>query len=293
MYEGIVNVLKPPGMTSSNVVSDVRKLFVTKRVGHTGTLDPGASGVLPVCIGRATRLFDILLDKQKQYIAEIAFGTSTDTLDAYGRVMSVDGLIPLASDVIDVLPEFAGKQMQIAPAYSALKHEGHTLYSIARNGGHVPERTREVEIYSLEYIKQTAHNRFLIDVCCSRGTYIRTLVEDIAARLNTNAYLSFLLRTASGGFTINEALTISELDELKANGQLSSAVTTVESAVEFLPEITISEAQCTQLINGVKQSIKGKQISDGALCRVYSNGFLGIGECSDDILKLKLNFHEV
>lgn len=288
MTEGIINVLKPPGMTSSNVVTDIKRLLQIKHVGHTGTLDPGAAGVLPVCLGRATRLFDILADKQKVYIAEIAFGTRTDTLDSYGSVVETDDKIIEATVLQSVLPHFLGRQQQIAPAYSALKSNGKAFYEIARNGGEIPERVREIEIHALDYIAQTAANRFLIRVNCSRGTYVRKLCEDIGRALHTAAHLSFLLRTAAGAFDIANAYTLPELQSLWEESRIGEAITPVEQVVAFLPAITFHDMLfVNKLRNGVCVECPEKAIG---LYRIYGGGFLGLGAVDSGYLKLKLHF---
>lgn len=182
MIEGIVNVLKPPGMTSSDVVSELRRIFNMKRVGHTGTLDPGAAGVLPVCLGRATRLFDYLVDKRKEYIAELRVGVDTDTQDAYGEAVQ-NGKAPGAAEIAAVLPGFIGRQRQRAPLYSAVRLNGRQLYKFARAGQQVDEsslKVREIDIYALELLGQSAPDRFLLRVECGKGTYIRTLCQELA-----------------------------------------------------------------------------------------------------------------
>lgn len=289
--EGIVNVLKPPGMTSGDVVSDIRRIFNIKRVGHTGTLDPGAAGVLPICLGRATRLFDILVDKDKEYIAEIAFGVCTDTQDSYGAMTERDDKRITREELEAVLPHFTGRQQQIAPAYSAVKHEGKALYAIARRGGEVPRRVREVEIHSIRLIDQMAENRFLIQVHCTRGTYIRTLCEDIGRSLQTCAHLSFLLRTASGAFRIDETYSIQRLTEMKEELSLRDAIVPVEEAVCFLPEIRLSH-HAKSFLNGVAIDYEaGDLLRDQPLCRVYDqDAFLGIGMYAENRLKMQIRY---
>lgn len=170
-FEGIVNVLKPPGMTSSDVVVDLRKIYGEKRVGHTGTLDPAAAGVLPICIGRATRLFDYLVDKQKEYIAELRFGQTTDTLDAFG-VLTAECECDVSSEqLIAVLPEFLGEIEQIPPIYSSLSVNGVKMYKLARRGEvtePIEDRKRIVSIYQLELLDKLQKNSFLIKIRCSK-----------------------------------------------------------------------------------------------------------------------------
>ena len=292
MTEGIVNVLKPPGMTSSNVVSDIRKLFGLKRVGHTGTLDPGAAGVLPICLGRATRLFDYLVDKEKEYIAEISFGSCTDTQDSYGRVVTTSDRTIDETALRSVLPSFLGEQTQIAPKYSALKSGGKAMYELARSGQEVPERIRPVTIHALEFMTKTKENRFLLRIGCSRGTYIRTLCEDIGKRLGACAHMSFLLRTASGTFRVEEAHSIEELAARKERGTLLDSVIPIAQALSFLPKVTVSgEKSLFRLQNGCAEPISecARFIEDES-CLVYGNGeLIGVGVFTPEGLKLKLH----
>lgn len=300
--EGVVNLLKPPGMTSSNAVSDVKRIFGAKRVGHTGTLDPGAAGVLPICLGRATRLFDILVDKRKTYLAEIAFGARTDTQDSYGRITEEDDFTPTEAALKSALPVFLGKSRQIAPAYSALKINGKPMHELARKGEQTPQRVREIEIDEIDYIAQIAPNRFLFRVVCSRGTYVRTLCEDIGRSLGACAHLSFLLRTQTGPFSIENTYSVKELEQLAESGRLDEAVIPIEEAVRFLPAARVpAPGDVARLRNGLR--LRGEAWHGegppagtpmasppaGALCRVYAAAFLGVGEIQNDELRLKLH----
>ncbi|HWR23682.1 MAG TPA: tRNA pseudouridine(55) synthase TruB [Feifaniaceae bacterium] len=292
MTEGIVNILKPPGMTSSNVVSDVRRLFELKRVGHTGTLDPGAAGVLPVCLGRATRLFDYLVNKEKEYIAEISFGARTDTQDSYGRVVETSSRVVEEAELRAALPSFLGEQTQIAPRYSALKSGGKAMYELARSGREVPERVRPVTIHALELIDQTRENRFLIRIGCSRGTYIRTLCEDIGKRLFACAHMSFLLRTASGTFRVEDAHSIEELSGQKERGTLLESVIPIPDALSFLPRVAVGgDKALFRLKNGLAEPIPdGARFAENQSCLVYGGGeLIGVGEWTLNGLKLKLH----
>ncbi len=289
-YEGIVNVLKAPGMTSSNVVSDIRHIFSEKRVGHTGTLDPGAAGVLPICIGRATRLFDYLVDKQKEYIAELSIGACTDTQDSYGTVTGISDTPVTLAMLEAVLPAFVGVQQQLPPKYSALKQGGVPVYKLARSGQEVALTPREVTIHQMECLQQTAENRFLLRVVCSRGTYVRTLCEDIGNYLGTCAHMSFLLRTRSGTFTVAQAYTIPELETLCTEGRLHEAVLPIEQVLSFLPVCTVSEAAAQKLQNGCPVTLSAPM--DAGDCRVYGPGFLGIAVVSGNEIKLKLHLME-
>ena len=287
--DGIVTILKPPGMTSSNVVFDVRKIFSEKRAGHLGTLDPAAAGVLPVCLGRATRLFDILVDKDKEYVFEIAFGTQTDTQDAYGTVLARDERIVEQSELRRILPEFIGDQVQAASIYSALKVDGKKMYDLARAGETIEPRLREISVHELELIEQTAPNRFLLRAVCSRGTYVRSLCESIAEKLGTIGYVPVLLRTRSGPFVSERALTIAELETAKSAGTLDQTLTSCEDAMAFLPELRLPADRTIPTKNGLETHVRGE--ADG-LVRAYGDGvFLGIGEIRHERFRLTIHLY--
>ncbi len=283
--EGVVNVLKPPGMTSSDVVTDIRHIYSMKRVGHTGTLDPGAAGVLPVCLGRATRLFDRLTDKQKEYIAEITFGAETDTQDAYGTVVRRSDARVNSDALEKMLPRFTGEQMQTVPKYAAVRVNGTPMYKLARAGEEVTKKERLITVHELALLRQTGENSFLLRVSCSRGTYVRALCSDIGIALNTCAYLSFLLRTRAGAFTIENAYTLEELRALKENDALASAVTSVDAALDGLPELCLaelSEREKRLLLNGAGVE-HGGEFQMGETVKVYLDGrFIGLGERNEN-----------
>lgn len=291
MIEGIVTVLKPPAMSSSDVVVDVRRIFETKRVGHLGTLDPEAAGVLPVCVGRAVRLFDYLVDKQKTYLAEIAFGASTDTQDAQGTILETSEAVVTAEMLDAVLPRFTGKIVQTPPMYSALKYNGQKLYDLALAGKEIPDKSREVEIVSLKRIETPAPNRFLVEVTCSRGTYIRTLCADIGKALGVPAHMAFLLRTASGSFTLDDAVSIAELTEMKTEKRLAEALTSCEDAIAFLPRLDLRGDRRKPAMNGLPTRTNA---ADGTY-RIYCGGFLGVGTVrnGDALLKVHLYGEEI
>ena len=282
-FEGIVNVLKPPGMTSSDVVVDLRKIYGEKRVGHTGTLDPAAAGVLPICIGRATRLFDYLVDKQKEYIAELRFGQTTDTLDAFG-VLTAECECDVSSEqLIGVLPEFLGEIEQIPPIYSALSVNGVKMYKLARRGEvtePIEDRKRIVSIYQLGLLDKLQKNSFLIKIRCSKGTYIRSLCRDIGERLNVPAFMPFLLRTKSGKFGLENSFTIAELRDLKETGELARTVTAMDEAVDHIPQLQLnglSERKKRLLINGAPIPFDD-ELKKGSVHRLYVDGeFIGLG----------------
>ncbi|MDO4565398.1 MAG: tRNA pseudouridine(55) synthase TruB [Clostridia bacterium] len=287
--DGLVSVLKPPGMSSSDAVVDVRRLLGIKKVGHTGTLDPGAAGVLVICFGRAVRLFDYLVDKRKRYIFEICFGAETDTQDVFGKVTARSDCEISAEMLLSVLNEFSGAQKQLAPMYSALKSGGRKLYDIALAGGEAPDKVRDIEVFDLRLLEVMGYNRFLLSLECSRGAYVRTLCHDIGRRLGACAHLSFLLRTASGEYGIEEAHSIAELEQLKAGGRLNEAIISCEQALSFLPRADIGANRAEAMKNGLSTYVAGA--CDGKY-RCYCGGeFLGTARVRAEQLKLEVHLY--
>ena len=290
MRDGVINILKPPGMTSSDVVCDVRRILHIKRVGHTGTLDPGACGVLPIAIGRATRLFDYLLEKEKEYIAEVTFGTATDTLDAYGTVTERSSFLVNKETLVAVFPSFTGEIEQTAPMYSAVSVGGQRLYKLARKGLEVERKTRRVYIHSLDIITQPKENVFLLRIRCSKGTYVRTLCADIAKSIGTCAYVSFLLRSESGRFCLYNSVTLDELKNAVDEGREDDYIMPSDEAIDFMPQIRLSGNLVLR-----KKLVNGADVECDCEERVrvyYDDEFIGIGECSDGRLHIKAQFCE-
>lgn len=288
--DGVVNFLKPPGMTSSNAVVDLRKLFGERRAGHLGTLDPAAAGVLPVCFGRATRLFDLLVDKDKEYVFETAFGVQTDTQDAYGVVTARDGRVVERDELEALLPSFLGEQRQNASVYSALKVNGKKMYELARAGETVEPKTREIRIDSLELLAETGRNRFLLRAVCSRGTYIRSLGESFAERLNTVAYVPFLLRARSGPFRIDGAKTLAEMEQAKAEGTLLSTLTSCEEATTFLPELVLDDERALPTKNGLETNVPAA--AEGLVRAYAAKEFLGVGRVERGQFRLTIHLYD-
>ena len=286
--DGFICVIKPPGMTSNNAVYDVRRVFGVKKVGHLGTLDPGAAGVLPVSVGRATRLFDYLIEKEKTYVFEILFGTGTDTLDVFGQVTRRDpDRIVTEQELLSALPAFTGEIWQTAPAYSALNVDGVKMYKLARAGEEVPERRRLVSVREIALIRQMGENRFLLRVTCSKGTYIRKLCEDIGDRLGTCACMSFLLRTGTGMFQSGRGYSIRELEEMKREGTLDKALISCEEALSGYGALQLDCDRRIPTMNGLETDIREK---DG-IYRIYAGGFLGLGEIRDGRARLLVHLY--
>lgn len=278
---GILNILKPPGMTSFDVVSYVRGLASSRKVGHTGTLDPLAAGVLTVCIGNATGAIEFLTDKDKQYRAELTLGIATDTQDSTGAVLSELPVNCSDEEICRAINSFVGSYDQLPPMYSALKLNGKKLYELAREGVTVDRIPRRVEIYSAEVIKISRDGfvEVLFDVHCSKGTYIRTLCADAGELLGCGGHMSFLLRKRAGKFTLEEALTLEELKVLSAEGRLQSAMMDAEAAFAAIDTVRLDAPQEKKFINGVRFSVGCESCKD-ALVRVYGadGRFLALGE---------------
>lgn len=280
---GFINVLKPAGMTSSDAVLAVRKLLPKKTpVGHGGTLDPDAAGVLPVCVGRATRLFDYIIDKRKTYIGELCLGIRTDTDDAGGKLISRCEPSVTADDVKAVLPEFTGRIMQVPPMYSALKRGGEPLYRLARRGETLELEAREVNVYSIELIGSTGQNRYLLEINCGKGVYIRSLMRDIGDALGCGGHMSFLLRSRAGAFEVNDA---HSLEELRA-GNIEDFISPMDCLLGGYTRVTLPETLRKTVRNGnpIKPAfLAGMGLTTGDVVRVYlEDDFAGMGTVNDE-----------
>ena len=285
---GVLNVYKEQGFTSHDVVAKLRGILKTKKIGHTGTLDPDAVGVLPVCIGKATKLCDLITDWGKTYEAVMLLGTTTDTLDISGKIVAQSEVNVSEVDVLKVCNEFIGEYEQIPPMYSAIKQNGKKLYELARKGIEVERKSRKVTINSIDILEINGE-RVTIDVSCSKGTYIRTLCEDIGMKLHVGAYMNTLRRTKTGPFTIEESHTLKEIETLKNNGELEKIIIPVDRMFEEYPKIKLNPKQVKSVTNGVQMTYSGKE---GQSYRVYDekNKFLCISKITDGKLKLEKSF---
>ena len=278
MTDGIVNVLKPPGMTSHDVVSRIRLIYGVKKAGHSGTLDPDAAGVLPVFIGNATRLLEYAATDIKHYRAEGIFGICTDTGDDSGNVLDTKPVPDItATELEEVLQRFRGKILQVPPMYSALKVNGKKLYEYARQGIEIDRSARAIEIFRLELIRFYPPY-FCLDITCSKGTYVRTLLEDIASSAGTCACMTFLLRTKAGDFCIEESHT---LEEIAANPE--TVLLPMENAVSKTGKLNVNALQAFRITNGVRTTIKGT--AEGMYSLYLADLFLGIVTVENEIVK--------
>ena len=272
--DGFINVLKPTGLSSHDVVDIVRRIFKQKRVGHAGTLDPAAAGILPVALGRAARLVEYMEGADKSYRAEIAFGYATDTGDVYGEVIErvENPMLPSEEELRSVLGHFVGEIEQTPPAYSAIKVGGQRAYDLARQGAAVEMRARTVRIDQLELVHvDAAHARILVDVDCAKGTYIRSLCTDIGTALGLPATMRFLLRTRVGGFMLADSYTLEELAEVQ-----ETALCAPDIALD-LPVYELAPQRTRAFYSGLSTSERRMELAEGCY-RVYAaDVFLGIG----------------
>ena len=283
---GFINLNKPTGRTSSDLVVFVRKRLPRgTAVGHGGTLDPEASGVLPVCVGSATRLFDYIIDKQKTYVARIRLGVETDTQDATGQVVSERPVTVGEAELRAVLPEFTGEIEQVPPMYSAIKVDGRRLYQLARKGQTVAVEPRKCRVDAVEFLGGEGSDTYLLKITCGKGVYIRTLCHDIGRRLGCGAHMQTLERVAAGIFRIEDALTPAQIDELSQAGRLEQALIPLDAPLSHLPAVRVGERSRHAVLNGNPlraQWLDAPAPQVGAV-RVYLNDeFAGIGAPQPD-----------
>ncbi len=249
MYHGIMNVYKEAGFTSHDVVAKLRGICKQKKIGHTGTLDPDAVGVLPVCLGSGTKLCDMLTGETKEYIARFRLGVTTDTQDISGKVLEEKKVCVCEEQVKEMLSRFVGELQQVPPMYSALKVGGKKLYELAREGKEVERKARLITIYELELLK-AEHPEYEIRVTCSKGTYIRTLCHDVGQALSCGAVMTSLVRSRVGEFRLKDAKTLAELQALADQGRLQETVIPVEEMFRALPAIQVTGDAQKALLNG-------------------------------------------
>ena len=257
MVEGILPLFKPAGLTSHDCVFKLRKILKTKKVGHTGTLDPDVTGVLPICIGKATKVAEYITDAGKAYEGEVTIGFSTTTEDASGEVVEkkdVDRNL-LREEIQKVLDSLTGEIEQTPPMFSAVKVGGVRLYEYARKGIEVERPTRRVTIYSIELLDDRTEFsgetiRFRFRVSCSKGTYIRTLAVMIGEKLGYPAHMSKLIRIQSAAFTLEDCLTFEEVEKLMETGKISTVLRPLESALSYLPKLQINDKVAEKVKNG-------------------------------------------
>ncbi len=289
---GVININKPLGITSHDVVYRLRRILSVKKIGHTGTLDPDASGVLPMCIGRATKTADMLTAKDKQYIAEVTLGSRTDTLDKTGTVLETAEVDVCEEGIKSVIKKFIGDIEQIPPMYSAIKVNGKKLYELARKGEEIERKPRRVRIDNIEVFDiNLPEKKLSILVDCSKGTYIRTLCDDIGKELGCFAHMSGLIRTKSGRFDISESYTLEQVEEMFKSEDLSF-ITSIDKVFEEFESITIPDKLARKMCNGTQVFYKGTV--EGKTYRVYDERgkFLTVSRVERGLLKILKTFYQ-
>ncbi len=292
---GIILLDKPKDITSFGAVARVRRICGEKKCGHTGTLDPMATGVLTVMLGGATRFIELLPSHNKAYRALFRLGTITDTLDITGKVLETREVNVTAEEVREKIADFIGDISQLPPMYSAVSVDGQRLYDLARQGIEVERKPRQVTVFSIDIISENEETgEYEIDVECSSGTYIRTLISDLGEALGCGAVMTELRRTKANGFEIEKAVTPEELEEAVNNGRISELLIPVDKALEEYPVIKVSEAQAKRFRNGGELSLERLRYPRMlGFFRVYDpdGNFVGIGEIGQkDCLEIKRVF---
>jgi len=292
---GIIIVDKPEGWTSHDVIAKLRGVLKQKRIGHGGTLDPMATGVLPVFIGRATRAAEFCENADKEYLAGLQLGITTDTQDITGRVLSESEVNVTLEDLEVVLPRFTGAQKQIPPMYSAIKKDGQKLYKLARKGIDIPREPREIQISELNIRQRStsSEHNYTLHVTCSKGTYIRTLCFDIGSALGCGGTLSALRRIRVGVYSINKAHTLDEVLAAVLTGSVSSVLLPVDSLFTKYPAISIADSELLAVRNGAP--CKTKEDTKDGTYRVYApdGDFLLLAEVINNKVKTIKSFFEV
>lgn len=294
---GVVNIYKEAGFTSHDVVAKLRGILGMKKIGHTGTLDPDAVGVLPVCLGKATKICDMITDWDKTYEAVMLLGTVTDTLDISGQVISQNEVNVTTVEIIDVIDSFVGEIQQVPPMYSALKQNGKKLYELARQGIEVERKSRTVNIKSIHINDiDLEDNTVTFTVECSKGTYIRSLCDDIGKKLGCGACMKKLTRKRVGVFGIDESITLEQIEKLRDEGILNSYINRIDDLFSENLSVNVSSEYDKLLYNGNKLPLEvvdtdntnlNNEISaDSLKYNVYDkdNRFIGVYEIKDDML---------
>lgn len=287
--DGIFNIYKEKGFTSHDVVAVVRRTIHMKKVGHTGTLDPDAEGVLPVCVGKATKLSDVIMDGRKSYRAMLKLGVTTTTEDASGEVLETKTVDFNEEKIREVVDSFIGRLEQVPPMYSAVKVNGKKLYELAREGKEIERKSRTIEVYDIRIRQFLPPDRVEMDVDCSKGTYIRTLCADIGKALGCGGHMEELLRTATGVFSLENAIRLSELKELAEQEQAEEALLTMEEALKDFPVIKVAENSTKLLYNGgkIREKFfeqKPTSLQVGKIVAVYDfeNNLVGLYEIKQE-----------
>ncbi len=293
---GFLCFLKPPGMTSSQAVVAVRKLLGKEKVGHAGTLDPQACGILPLMVGRGARLFDYLTEKEKTYIAELAFGCETDTQDATGKVTLRGDAYPNRAAIEQALVELTGDIMQTPPMFSAISRNGERMYDLARKGETVDIPARPITVYELRLLGDELPNHgYRLLVRCGRGTYVRTICRDIGEKCGCPAHMRFLLRAKSGIFSLENAHTLEELQQAANEGRLQELLLPLDAPLGHIPAVEVPARLRFPALHGAKLDAAKfpAHIPENVPLRLYDRGtFLGIVQKADGIVSYRAMLYE-
>lgn len=290
-HNGVIIINKPKGFTSHDVVAKLRGILSMKKIGHTGTLDPDAVGVLPVCVGNATKISDLLTSYQKEYEAEVTLGAETDTQDSSGNIIKTSDVTVTEKDIQTAVSSFIGEISQIPPMYSAIKQDGKKLYELARAGIEVERKPRLVIIDKINITNFDLHNKkFSMRVLCSKGTYIRTLCSDIGKKLGCFAHMSELRRTKSGDFSITDAVSLEAVEEMTKKEDFSFIIP-VDVVLSAYPPLYVSQRKAQNMCNGMQ--IRTPGMTDGITYRVYDEcgHFLTVSKAENGILKIIKTFY--
>ena len=279
---GIIPLYKGENITSFFAVAKVRRIAGEKKAGHTGTLDPNATGVLPIALGGATRFIELLPTHKKAYKATFKTGIETDTLDIWGKVLKTTDKAVTLEEILNVSHNFKGEIMQLPPMFSALKKDGVRLYELARKGEEVEREPRKCEIYELEIGEENGELTLYCE--CSAGTYIRTLISDIGDAVGAGAVMTSLERTYACGVALDQCFTLEQLNEISQNGEIEKAIIPVDKLLTEYPAVNVTENQAVRFKNGgdlMAQRVRGLNLP--GLYRVYGNNeFLGLGEFKEN-----------
>lgn len=296
MMNGILCVNKPQDFTSFDVVAKLRGILGMKRIGHAGTLDPMATGVLPVFVGTATKACDIMPDNSKSYRAGFRFGQTADTQDITGKVLRSSGKPVSYDDICAILPEFTGKIMQLPPMYSAVQVNGKRLYDLARQGIEIERQPREIEVTGIHVFGYDEENREgTLEIDCGKGTYIRTIIHDIGERLGCGGIMTSLVRTSASGFTLDDCYTFEQIQQARDENRLESLILPVERVFKKLPKLCLNEHQTRIYKNGVKLDLAriNNIVDDCGLYSLYGfdGAFIGtaVADFENGVLRIGKN----
>jgi tRNA pseudouridine55 synthase len=293
--DGILNINKPQDLTSFDVVARVRRITHERHTGHAGTLDPLATGVLPICLGKATRIIEFLFNETKTYQAEIELGVTTDSYDSTGTIIKTSDCSDVTKERVEAaLAAFRGPILQTPPMFSALKHHGTPLYKLAREGQVVERKSRPAQVHKLEIV-DWHHPYFNLEIICGKGTYIRSLAQDIGEALGCGAVMNNLVRTRVGPFTLAESITLEQLVEMCGKGYAERYLYPPDYALQSFDALVVNHEQQCSLIHGMPISLESNSpdIKAGAYCRVYNQDGVFVGMVDYDANNLRWQPHKI